>query len=187
MTYIQEIENYLPANEQETVDKATILGYIRSFPHNVLTRQNAIAHITSSGFVVNPTAGKVLFVHHNQRGVWGWTGGHADGDENLAAVAQREACEETGLIHAALLSQNIASLDVLPVAAHYKNGKYVGAHLHLSVSYLLVADDTQPLRCKPDENSAVSWFAAQTLTEENFSAHDVYLYNKLLGKARQLL
>ena len=32
------------------------------------------------------------------------------------------------------------------------------SHLHLNVTYLLEADDSQPLRVKPDENQAVAWF-----------------------------
>lgn len=186
MGYVQELQSYCPANEQETTDQATILSFIHHFPENVLLRQNTVAHITSSGFIVNPDVTRVLLAHHNIRGVWGWSGGHADGDEDLRAVALREAKEETGIWQAALLSPHIASLDVLPVLAHTKNSAYVGAHLHLSVAYLLVADDTQPLRSKPDENSAVAWFDIAAFTEENFAAYDVYLYNKLIKRAQKI-
>ena len=40
-----------------------------------------------------------------------------------------------------------------------KRGKYVSSHLHLNVTYLLIADDTNVLTVKPDENSGVRWFA----------------------------
>ena len=42
---------------------------------------------------------------------------------------------------------------------HEKNGQYVSSHLHLNVTYLLEAEEEQPLRVCPAENSAVRWFS----------------------------
>src|SRR5699024_1093539 len=97
MDYIKAIENYNPINEQEMQDKKVILNYIKHFSNNVLLRDNEIAHITSSGFITNKSLDKVLLVHHNIRNVWSWTGGHADGDDDLLHVAIKEAKEETGI------------------------------------------------------------------------------------------
>ena len=36
---------------------------------------------------MNESLDKVLMIHHNIRGVWAWTGGHADGDSDLLHVA----------------------------------------------------------------------------------------------------
>ena len=99
MNYITEIDRYVPINEQETKDKEIILNYIRN-NEDVLTRDNEIAHITSSGFIVNKSRSKVLMIHHNIYNSWGWTGGHADGDSDLLHVAIKEAKEETGIKHA---------------------------------------------------------------------------------------
>ena len=89
--YADALRAYSPQNEQEDADRRMILEYIRRFPDNILTRDNAIAHMTSSGFVVNADASKVLMAHHNLYRVWAWTGGHADGEADLLAVALREA------------------------------------------------------------------------------------------------
>ena len=51
--YADALRAYSPQNEQEDADRRMILEYIRRFPDNILTRDNAIAHMTSSGFVVN--------------------------------------------------------------------------------------------------------------------------------------
>lgn len=51
--YVDEIRAYTPQNEQEAADQRLILEYIRLFPDNILTRDNEIAHLSSSGFVVN--------------------------------------------------------------------------------------------------------------------------------------
>lgn len=77
--YREEVEAYVPQSPEEAGDKAMVLEYLRRFPDNILTRDNRIAHFTSSGFVVNGDGTKVLMAHHNLYRVWAWTGGHADG------------------------------------------------------------------------------------------------------------
>ncbi len=52
---------------------------------------------------------------------------------------------------------NIYSLEVLTVNGHEKRGAYVSSHLHLNVTYLAIADPTEAIRTKPDENSGVRW------------------------------
>ena len=41
---------------------------------------------------------------------------------------------------------------------HEKRGEFVSSHLHLNVTYLIEADENDPLFVKADENSAVRWF-----------------------------
>lgn len=184
MDYQTQIERYQPVNEQETTDKQAILSFIRRNPDDVLLRSNAIAHITSSGFILNPSLEKVLFVHHNIRGVWGWTGGHMDGDTDSLYVAQKEAREETGVHTVTPLFDEIASLDVLPVPVHRKNERHVSAHLHLSVAHILICDEADAVRPQPGENSAVQWFPLSYIAQPNLSTEDVYVYTKLVRKAQ---
>ena len=186
MNYIRDIERYIPLNEQEATDQKTMLSFIGQHPYNVLLRDNCIAHITSSGFVMNERLDKVLLVHHNIRNVWAWTGGHADGDSDLLHVAIKEAMEETGIATVKPLSSSVASLDILPVGGHWRNGSFVNAHLHLSVAYILVCNDEEPIRPQMDENSAVTWVDTSFFTTKNFEPNDVYLYNKLMDKAKRL-
>ncbi len=189
MEYIQEISQYIPANDQEKQDKKVILEYIKLFPQNSLLRDNEVAHITSSGFIVNYNRDKALMIHHNIRNAWAWTGGHMDGETDLLGVAIKEAKEETGLLHVTPLSNTIASLDILPTQGHIRKNKYVNAHLHFSVAYLLIADEKETLIINEDENSAVQWFPFDSINEKYFDATDIYLYNKLiqdvLGKGRK--
>ncbi|MCL2403962.1 MAG: NUDIX hydrolase [Defluviitaleaceae bacterium] len=182
MSYINEINSYIPKNEQEAQDKKVILDCIKLFPQTVLLR-NDIAHITSSSLILNHTADKMLMIHHNLRNQWTWTGGHADGNQNLLDVAVKEAYEETG-VTVKPLSNKIVSIDILPVLGHIRRGVYVNGHLHLSVAYILVADENDIPVTKPDENSAVKWFPVSAISEGIFSDNDIYLYNKLLHQAR---
>ena len=185
--YREEIEAYEPQNQQEVGDKAMMLEYLRRFPDGLLTRQNKIAHFTASGFVVNADASRVLMAHHNLYRVWAWTGGHADGDGDLLAVALREAREETGVVHVRPLSTAIASLDILPVWGHVKRGRWVSSHQHLNVSYLLTADENDPLASRPGENSGVAWLPAERMLELTNEWEMDPVYTKLLERARALL
>lgn len=181
--YINDIVAFEPENAQEILDKELLLNYIYDNNSDVLLRDNKIAHLTSSGFIMNRALTKVLLVHHNIRNRWGWTGGHCDGDPDLLKTAIREAKEETGLSNIEPLSKKIVSIDILTVPRHLKRGEYINSHLHLSVAYLLVADESEPLKIKWDENTGVAWFDIEKFTEENFSSDDVYLYGKLITRA----
>lgn len=86
---IYDIERYCPFNEQEEKDKALILNWIKT-NDNAFSRENAVAHMTASAWVVNKDRSKVLMVYHNIYHSWSWLGGHADGETDLLAVAIRE-------------------------------------------------------------------------------------------------
>ena len=186
MNYIDEINSYVPKDEQEAQDRKVILNCIKLFPHDILLRDNEVAHITSSGFILNKSLDKALMIHHNIRNSWAWTGGHADGDSDLLAVAAREAFEEAG-VNVTPMSTSIASIDILSVFRHFRKGKYINSHLHLSIAYLFVANDEVQTTVKPDENSRVEWFPIEKINEELFTDRDVYLYKKLIKQANEWL
>ena len=185
--YWDEIAAYRPRSEQEEADQRQMLDYIRQFPDTILTRDNPIAHFSSSGFVVNADASRVLMAHHNLYRVWAWTGGHVDGEADFLAVALREAREETGVTHIRPLSDAIASLEILPVCGHVKRGRYVPSHLHLNVSYLLLADENDPLSVREGENTRVGWLPAAELVSYTNEWEMDGVYTKLLERARNLL
>ncbi|HWQ30760.1 MAG TPA: NUDIX hydrolase [Negativicutes bacterium] len=185
MDWKESIRTYVPSNEQEKKDQELILHCIELFD-DILDRSNSIVHMTSSAFVVNKTRDHVLMVYHNIFDSWSWTGGHADGDDDLLAVALREAQEETGIRNISPVFPGIFSLDVLPVLSHTRRGEYVPAHLHLTAAYLLEADEAEELTVKPDENSAVKWIPIDQLKHFSSEPHMKKVYEKLLRKARIL-
>ena len=142
--------------------------------------------MTASSCLLNATHDKVLMIYHNIYHSWAWTGGHADGDRDLLAVAKREAMEETGVTEIRAISEDIFSLEILTVDGHEKRGAYVPSHLHLNVSYLLETDEEEVLRIKPDENSGVRWFfleEALAACSEPWMIERVY--KKLNAKVRE--
>lgn len=185
MNYKEAIISYKPINEQEVSEQKVILEYINQYPHNILLRQNEFAHLTSSGFIMNKDLNKVLMIHHNIYKTWAWTGGHADGDEDLLYVAMKEAKEETGVTKIEPLMEEIASIDILPVWGHVKKGKYVATHMHLSVAYILIADEEQSLHINEAENSGVKWIEIDKIEAHCKEPEIVSIYHKLIQKAKE--
>ena len=135
MTLREQIESYIPYNEQEERDKEQFLRFIDE-NEDVLTRENIIGHFSSSAFVVNKNRDKMLVVYHLINDGWIAPGGHADGEDDLLSVAHREVQEETGL-DAKILDENIFAIQSAPVIGHVKKGKYVSAHIYFDCLYLL--------------------------------------------------
>ena len=182
----EEIKNYRPWNEQERQDQAVILAFLDKDP-DAFYRTNLLAHMTASAWVVNPQRSKVLMVYHRLYDSWSWTGGHADGEEDLLAVALREVREETGVQRLRPVTEEIYSLEVLTVDGHEKHGRYVPSHLHLNVTYLLEAEEDQPLRVCEAENSGVAWFSlADALSASTEPWFVERIYKKLNEKLKVL-
>ena len=99
---MEQIANYIPYNEQEERDQNLILNWIEE-QENAFSRENKMAHMTASAWVVNPERSKVLMVYHNIYDSWSWLGGHADGETDLLSVALREVKEAVSYTHLVLL------------------------------------------------------------------------------------
>ena len=179
----EEIEKYVPYNEQEEKDKQTILKYMDSFD-NVLTRDNEFGHFTSSAWVANKEKTKVLMIYHNIYKSWAWTGGHADGNPDLLATAIRELKEETGVENVKVIDNNIFSLEIVCVDGHVKKGKYVSSHVHLNATYLLEVDENEILRIKDDENSGVKWINIEDLEKV---VNEKWVFENVYKKLNQKL
>ena len=184
--FCDALKAYVPVSEQEQADRAQMLWWLEAYPDTIFTRDNPAAHFTGSGLVVNPALDKVLLVYHRIYDAWTWTGGHADGDSDLLRVALREAEEETGLTGMRPLTGEIAALDILPVTGHFKNGRYVSAHLHLSVGYLLVTADARPPEGNQEENQGAMWVPAGEMSKWAAEKHMQPLYGKMLERLHTL-
>ena len=182
MELLDALNRFRPCNEQEETDKNQILSLL-SGGQDLYTRDNPVAHLTASSWVVSPDRKQVLLVYHNLYRSWAWMGGHADGERDLCRVALRETREESGLQDLTLVSPDIFSLESLTVDGHEKRGKFVSSHLHLNVTYLLEADPRQPIRVKPDENSGVAWFPVEEVAGKVSEPWMMQrIYSKLMKK-----
>lgn len=181
-----QIEKYVPYNEQEEMDKEVMLEYLNNYD-NILTRDNKFAHFTASSWVVNKDRTKVLMIHHNIYKSWAWTGGHADGESDLLGTAIRELKEEAGVKNVKILKDDIFSLEVTCVNGHIKKGKYVTSHVHLNITYLLEVDENEVLKKQKEENSAVKWMTLEDALKKPKEKWFVeYVYSKLNKKLKEL-
>ena len=185
MSILEDIRAFVPGCEQEQRDREAMLEFL-AVHEDAFLRTNLTAHMTASAWVLSRDRRRVVMVYHNLYRSWSWTGGHADGDRDLLAVAMREVTEETGLRRLAPVTEGIFSLECLTVDGHEKRGKYVTTHLHLNVTYLMEADPVQEIRCKPDENSAVGWIPVEQIAEKSTEPWFVErVYGKLCEKVKR--
>ncbi|MDO4678499.1 MAG: NUDIX hydrolase [Eubacteriales bacterium] len=182
MSLWDTIRNYKPVNPQEEHDRKQMLEFIE---HNgdYLERENLTGHFTASMWTVNKARTKTLMAYHNIYDSWAWIGGHADGMEDLCAVAMKELQEETGVNHARLVSEEVFSLETLTVDGHVKRGVWVPSHLHFNLTYLAEAEEEEKLVVREDENSAVQWWTFEEALKVSTEPWMVeYIYKKLIEK-----
>ena len=182
MNLKEQIKEYIPYDEQEEKDKEQILEFMDVF-EDVLTRNNKIGHFSSSAFVVNKERTKMVVVYHNIYDGWVYPGGHADGEEDLLKVAVREIEEEIGL-KPKVIDNTFFALQSFGIKGHRKHGKYVSAHMHFDVIYLMEADDTIPLIYREEESKGAKWIPIEEATEESICDFIRPIHKKLIEKLK---
>jgi 8-oxo-dGTP pyrophosphatase MutT (NUDIX family) len=135
--------------------RVRILRFIDAHP-DALHRTCTEGHLTASAAVIDRQRGAALLVLHRKLQRWLQPGGHADGDEDLARVALREASEETGIEGLEVLGTAI-DVDVHEIPPFGADP----AHLHLDVRFLVIAPDGS----KPQLNDEVDAFRWVTAAE----------------------
>jgi len=100
--------------------------------------------------------------------------------------AIKEAQEETGIKKVLPIKSDVFSLDVLHVIPHVKKGRYISAHLHLNITYLLEADEKERLMVKEDENSGVKWIPIEEVNNYSNEPHMKKVYGKLIDKIKAI-
>lgn len=120
-------------------------------PEDPFLRARLAGHFTASAFVVSADGARTLLVHHRKLGLWLQPGGHADGDRDLAAVALREAEEETGVPGIAI-EGGLFDLDRHWIPEH----KGVPGHWHHDARYVVRAGADETFVVS-EESHALAW------------------------------
>jgi 8-oxo-dGTP pyrophosphatase MutT (NUDIX family) len=157
---IKQLSQYSSFNETEESFRQQMLKLVQE-EEDCFNRSLLHGHLTGSAFIIDPESKQVLLLHHRKLDKWLQPGGHADGDENIARVAMREALEETGLKSIRLLQPAIFDLDIHPIPER----KGVPAHLHYDVRYLFIAEPSEPFQLN-HESKALAWVAIEQVAEK---------------------
>ena len=185
MGYLEIIERYETKSDQEKRDQSLMLDQMNLVGDQILIRESEVAHMTSSGVILNPTLDKMLMIHHKIYNTWTWTGGHADGNDDPLGTAIREAQEETGIEKIVPLRTKVASIEVLPVFGHQKKDAYVSSHLHFNVSYVLIAEESETLRVNEEETNGVKWVPIGKISEYSNEPFLVAIYQKIIARGQE--
>ena len=133
-------------------------------------------HVTGSAWLLDPAYGSLLLTHHRKLDIWVQLGGHSDGDPDTAAVAVREAEEESGL-QVRLLDPAVFDLDIHEIPA--RKGDPV--HFHYDVRFAMVAAGTHVT--VSEESHALRWVALSDLERFTTETSILRMRAKWLARA----
>lgn len=150
-----------------------LLQHPRSF-----YRDHQPGHITGSAWITDASGQYVLLTHHARLNRWLQPGGHADGQEDVQAVAFREATEETGLKSLQPMGDFIFDIDIHAIPGN----KNFPEHAHYDVRFLFRASMEESLVVTA-ESHALAWVALETL--QQVTNNNVSIL-RMAEKARQL-
>lgn len=154
-----ELAAWEPPNPEQARLRAHYLAHLTTRGPAALCRDGEGGeHLTASCVVFDPAGGSVLLTHHAKGGFWVQFGGHLEpGDVSLAAAAQRELREESGIPDARLVAEHPVELH-----RHGLDDVFGSCRAHLDVVFLAVV----PAGAVPvvsAESKDVAWFAVDDL------------------------
>ena len=148
---LQSIQNHSSTFPKEEAYKSEFLALLKD--QDCFLRSRLAGHLTASCWVLNPERDSVLLMQHKKLNRWLQPGGHADGEEDLLAVAKKELNEETGLINFSVTSE-IFDLDIHAIPLR----KDIPEHLHYDVRFLFTTANPDEIQ-KNHESMDLKWIS----------------------------
>lgn len=167
---LDALEAYALRYPDEQAVAARIRGLVAGHADCFL-RSCLPGHVTGSAWVASHDFRHCLLVHHRKLDRWLQPGGHADGESDVAAVALREAREESGLdaLELAPHVDELGRLLPLDIDVHVIPARYDAAgellepaHEHHDVRYLVWGDAGWAPQASVESHDA-RWFACAEL------------------------
>lgn len=162
------LQNYKTIYPEEIISKDKMLDFLNKssnpFERDFIPQLNLeislasnfpdnMGHFTASAFLLNVDKTKFLLMHHKKLNKWLQPGGHCDGDNDVLAVAIREAQEESGINEIETVNNEIFDIDV-----HYiPQNRNEPAHYHYDVRFLLKTTNNDNF-IKNTESHELKWF-----------------------------
>jgi 8-oxo-dGTP pyrophosphatase MutT (NUDIX family) len=123
-------------------------------------RSRLSGHITGSAWIINQAKSHTLLLHHNKLNKWLQPGGHADGEENILLVAEKEAKEETGLVALQPLQSEIFDLDIHQIPARGN----VKEHEHFDIRYIFISGINDTIQINHESKNAI-WYPLERIVK----------------------
>ncbi len=174
---IEGLKTYKAHTEEEKAYQVRMLNLLAQEP-GCFHRSLLHGHVTGSAWIVNPVKKNVLLLHHAKLNKWLQPGGHADGEENVLLVAEREAREETGLSSIRILQPGFFDLDIHTIPAR----KQEPEHFHYDIRYLFTASPEEPLQ-QNRESKALAWVPLEEVLERTGDTSSI---SRMVEKTRAL-
>ncbi len=134
-------------------------------------------HLTGSAWLVDRHREKVLLTHHRKLDRWLQPGGHADGETDMARVALREACEESGLEGLSLVSDDLFDIDIHLIPERGEEP----AHFHFDCRFLVRCDGDGKYRVS-DESHDLAWVPMKQIVDYTREESILRMRMKSLGR-----
>jgi len=149
------VDAFTPTDEAQKTHRQAVLDFIDEHD-DALHRSCLVGHLTASAWVIDHSGSRGLIMYHSKIQRWVQPGGHADGDANLAAVALKEATEETGIAGLEVWSEPI------DVDIHlFVNRKQTEPdHLHHDLRFLVRAP-VGAVEQGNEESEALRWVTGE--------------------------
>lgn len=126
-----------------------------------LDRSHRAGHVTASTMVLD-AAGRMLLCLHRRLDRWMQVGGHCEpADDTLAAVALREATEESGVPDLVVVPDPI-DVDVHPTRCRAATSTSATPTLHFDVRFVALAP-AGAVEQLSEESEALGWFTPDAL------------------------
>ncbi len=178
-TLISKLENYTTSFNEERAFIPRFKSLLNNFP-TCFERSLVTGHMTASAWIIDEYGELTLLVHHKKLNRWLQPGGHADGEEDMIAVARKEAAEETGLESLQLYYHEIFDIDIHLIPGDNR----VKSHYHHDIRFLFIADKNEKY-VKSHESNELAWIPLdeiQKFVGNNNSIHRMVLKTNLIFK-----
>ncbi len=169
---VKSLESYSTPFSEEQKFIPPFLELLKN--QDAFQRTHLPGHITGSAWIISKERTQTLLVHHAKLNKWVQPGGHADGDENILAVALKEAEEETGLKNFTV-NPLLFDIDIHTIPTR----KDFPEHQHYDIRFLLNADVNEMIVVS-NESHDVKWITLSELENYTLERSVLRMKEKLL-------
>lgn len=153
---VRLLEQWAAPEPEQDARRLDYLGQLAEHA-DAVSRDGVPDHLTSGGFVFDPTLEKVALVLHSKARLWLQPGGHfEEHDHGVVDAALREIREETGL------PVRAAGARIVDLHHHELSAAFGRCRSHRDVRVSVVLDEPAEIVCS-DESEQAAWWSVDAL------------------------